>query len=94
MFFECGYLVEKGKYIVFMLIGEELYDVLFDMVRFFDMIVFWYEQQKVIQVGECDMLLFVNELMEYIGVEVVNIKDNGFNMKIDMYFCLFCGKLL
>lgn len=73
---------------------EEFYDVLFDQVKFFDMIVFWYEQQKVIQVGQCDIELFVCELMDYIVGEVVGVKENGLVIKVDMYFCLFCVKLL
>lgn len=92
--FERGYLVEKGKHIVSTPTGEELYDALPDTARFPDMTALWHEQQKAIQAGERDTLSFVNELMEYIGAEVANIKDNGLNMKIDTHPCPSCGKPL
>nr|AFR44096.1 DNA processing protein [uncultured bacterium]AFR44337.1 DNA processing protein [uncultured bacterium] len=92
--FERGYLVEKGKHIVSTPTGEELYDALSDTARFPDMTALWHEQQKAIQAGERDTLSFVNELMEYIGAEVANIKDNGLNMKIDTHPCPSCGKPL
>ncbi|EOT5828973.1 DNA topoisomerase 3 [Escherichia coli] len=92
--FERGYLVEKGKHIVSTPTGEELYDALPDTARFPDMTALWHEQQKAIQAGERDTLSFVNELMEYIGAEVANIKENGLSMKIDTHPCPSCGKPL
>ncbi|EHY0174126.1 DNA topoisomerase 3 [Salmonella enterica] len=92
--FERGYLVEKGKHIVSTPTGEELYDALPDTARYPDMTALWHEQQKAIQAGERDTLSFVNELMEYIGAEVANIKQNGLSMKIDTHPCPSCGKPL
>ncbi|EMK0110350.1 DNA topoisomerase 3 [Escherichia coli] len=92
--FERGYLVEKGKHIVSTPTGEELYDALPDTARYPDMTALWHEQQKAIQAGERDTLSFVNELMEYIGAEVANIKENGLSMKIDTHPCPSCGKPL
>lgn len=92
--FDRDYLVEQGKNIISTPASEEFYDALPDQAKFPDMTALWHEQQKVIQKGERDTESFVRELMEYVTLEVDNVKQNGIGIKIDAPPCPQCKKPL
>jgi DNA topoisomerase-3 len=92
--FDRGYLAEKGNNIISTPTGREFYDTLPDKAKYPDMTALWHEQQKAIQSGDLNAISFVNELMEYIGAEVANVKQNGIGIKVAFNPCPDCGKPL
>lgn len=92
--FDRGYLAEKGNNIISTPTGREFYDTLPDQAKYPDMTALWHEQQKSIQSGDINAITFVTELMEYIGTEVANVKQNGIEIKVVFIPCPDCGKPL
>ncbi|QPK61431.1 DNA topoisomerase 3 (plasmid) [Methylomonas sp. LL1] len=92
--FDRGYLMEKGNNIISTPTGREFYDTLPDKAKYPDMTALWHEQQRAIQSGDINAITFVTELMEYIGIEVANVKQNGIGIKVAFNPCPDCGKPL
>lgn len=68
--FERGYLTEKGKSIISTPKGQELYDLLDDLVRYPDMTAIWEEQQRHIK-NQNDVHVFINQMQQDIITPIV-----------------------
>ncbi|MFU8797083.1 MAG: DNA topoisomerase 3 [Gammaproteobacteria bacterium] len=92
--FDRGYLVENGKHIISSPKAREFYDILPEQAKYPDMTALWHEQQKAITAGKLDKTSFVKELISYITAEVMRVKTEGVEIKIDSIPCPKCTKPL
>ncbi|WP_395146116.1 DNA topoisomerase (plasmid) [Moraxella atlantae] len=59
--FERGYLTKKGKTVMSTPLGQRLYDLVDDLVKYPDLTAIWHEQQKEIK-NQNDVNVFVNAI--------------------------------
>lgn len=89
--FKRGYLAEHKKSVISTPLGQKLYEILDDNLRYPDMTAKWHEQQKNIMVLD-DAYRFVNQVMaDVVNPEVERLKNTEVKVA-DAHKCPKCDR--